>query len=219
MEGNGYRIVSLGEIEPVRAERQEANLLPVRRELGITAFGTNAWRGDAGDRVVPPHEEDPGSEELYVVVHGRATFTIGDQEHDAPAGTLVFLEPETHRIAVAAEDGTVVLAVGGTRGEPFVVHGWDDFTVAEALRNAGRRDEARAIVDASVEANPNSWGLIYNSACWESLDGNPDAAFDLLRRAFAMDEPEVRKWAAEDTDLDPIRNDPRWTELFGEGGA
>jgi len=30
-----------------------------------------------------------------------------------------------------------------------------------------------------------------------------------------MDEREVRKWAAEDTDLDPLRDDPRWRELFG----
>ena len=28
---------------------------------------------------------------MYVVVRGRATFTLGDDEVDAPAGTIVFL--------------------------------------------------------------------------------------------------------------------------------
>ena len=44
---------------------------------------------------------------------GRATFTVGGEHLDAPAGTLVFLpEPATRRGAVADEDGTTVLAVG-----------------------------------------------------------------------------------------------------------
>jgi mannose-6-phosphate isomerase-like protein (cupin superfamily) len=215
MDGNGYRILSLDELEPVPAPRQEAKLLPVRRSLGIRAFGANGWLGDVGERVVPPHEEDSGNEELYVVVRGRATFTLGQDQHEAPAGTLVFVPPDTHRAAVAAEDGTIVLAVGATRGEPFAVHGWDDFTVAEALRNAGRNEEARAVMADALASNPEAWGLAYNTACWESLDGEHDAAFDHLRRAMEMDEREVRKWAAEDTDLDPLRDDPRWRELFG----
>jgi hypothetical protein len=30
-----------------------------------------------------------------------------------------------------------------------------------------------------------------------------------------LDEAEVRKWAKDDTDLDPLRNDSRWRKLFG----
>jgi len=215
MDGNGYRILSLDQLEPVRAPRQEANLLPVRRALGIRAFGANGWRGDVGERVVPPHEEDSGNEELYVVVSGRATFTVGEDQHEAPAGTLVFVPPDMHRAAVAAEDGTIVLAVGATPGEAFHVHGWEDFTVAEALREQGRNEEARAVMADALANNPEAWGLAYNTACWESLDGEHDAAFGHLRRAMDLDEREVRKWAAEDTDLDPLRDDPRWQDLFG----
>jgi|SRR5690348_15609028 quercetin dioxygenase-like cupin family protein len=217
MDGNGYRIRSLDDIEPANAQRQQAKLLPVRRELGIRAFGANAWLGDTGERVVPPHEEDSGNEELYVVVRGSATFTIAGDDHDVAAGTLIYIEPERHRVAVAKEDGTIVLAVGATRDQPFTVYGWDDFTVAESLRNEGRHDEARAALQTSIDANDDAWGLHYNLACWESLDGNADAAFGLLRRAMELDEGEVRKWAADDTDLDPLRDDPRWQELFGAG--
>src|SRR5262249_53393694 len=107
MTDNGYQILTLDELEPVHAPRQEAKLLTLRRELGVRAFGVNGWRGDEGERVVPPHDEDSGNEELYIVVQGRATFTIGEEERDAPAGTLLFIQPETHRAAVAREDGTI----------------------------------------------------------------------------------------------------------------
>ena len=80
---------------------------PIRRPLGVTAFGINAYTGDAeGDLVIEPHDElDPGGgrhEELYVVVTGHATFELDGDELDAPAGTLVFVQPEQHRSAHGA---------------------------------------------------------------------------------------------------------------------
>jgi quercetin dioxygenase-like cupin family protein len=212
---DGYQILSLDEIEPVYAHRQEAKLLALRRLLGYRAAGVNAWTGDTDERVVPPHEEDSGHEELYVVVCGRATFTVGDESADAPAGTLLHVPADTHRAASAEEDGTIVLAIGGTPGEAFQIHGWEDWAVADALRREGRLDEGRGVLAAAIEAQPDSWVLPYNTACWESLAGNADAAFERLRQALRLDEAEVRKWAKDDSDLDPIRDDPRWPELFG----
>ncbi len=73
---------------------------PVRERLGATAFGVNAWTADAvGDEVIESHTEgtasSPGHEELYLVVAGRATFTVGEEEIDAPVGTLVHVEVGT----------------------------------------------------------------------------------------------------------------------------
>ena len=116
-DADGYQILSLDDVEPVFAHQQQAKLLTLRRLLGYRAAGVNAWTGDKGERVVPPHEEDSGNEELYVVVRGRAAFTVGDETADAPGGTLVHVPGETHRTATAAEDGTIVLAVGGRPGE------------------------------------------------------------------------------------------------------
>jgi mannose-6-phosphate isomerase-like protein (cupin superfamily) len=99
--------------------------IPIRHRLSVTAFGTNGYRAArAGDFVVEPHDErtddpdnEPAQEEMYVVVLGHATFTLDGETVDAPAGTVVFLpDPEVHREAVAAEDGTVVLAVGSVPG-------------------------------------------------------------------------------------------------------
>ena len=211
----GYEILSLDEVEPVYAHEQQAKLLTLRRLLGVRAFGVNAWVGDAGERVVPPHEEDSGNEELYVVVRGRAAFTVGEETAAAPAGTLIHVAAETQREATAEEDGTIVLAAGATPGEAFKVHGWDLWAVADSLRRDGRLEEARAVIAEMLEAQPDAWWLPYNVACWESLAGESDAAFARLREALALDEAEARKWAEKDSDLDPIRDDPRWQELFG----
>ena len=67
---------------------------PVRKTLGVTAFGINAYTAaSAGDEVVEDHDETQlGHEEIYVVVAGRATFTVDGETVDAPAGTLVYLD-------------------------------------------------------------------------------------------------------------------------------
>ena len=165
----------------------------MRRSLGIRAFGANGWLGDVGELVVPPHEEDSGNEELSSSSAVAPRSRSGRISTRRPPARSCVVPPDTHRAAVAAEDGTIVLAVGATRGEPFEVHGWDDFTVAEALRNAGRNEEARAVMADALASNPAAWGLAYNTACWESLDGEHDAAFDHLRRAMEMDEREVKE--------------------------
>jgi hypothetical protein len=64
---------------------------PVRRHLGIGAFGVNAYTAaNAGDHVVEPHDETGAGagqhEELYVVLAGRATFAIAGEEVEGPAG-------------------------------------------------------------------------------------------------------------------------------------
>src|SRR5919107_6345622 len=110
-----------------------AELKPVRRRLGIEAFGAHARVAhQAGDLLVMPHDERAGGpygtaghEELYVVLRGRATFTIDGREVDAPAGTLVFVaDPTAVRSAVAEAPDTAVLAVGGAPGAPYPLAGW-----------------------------------------------------------------------------------------------
>lgn len=212
---DGYQVLSLDDIEPVFAHQLQSKLLTVRHLLGFRAAGVNGWTGDVGERLVPPHAEESDNEELYVVVRGRAAFTVGDETADAPAGTLVHVPPGQHRAATSAEDGTIVLVIGGTEGKPFRVYGWEDYAVADALRREGRLDEGRAILAALIEQQPELWSVSYNAACLEALAGNPDGAFELLRRALLLDEADVRRWAKDDSDLDALRDDPRWQELFG----
>jgi AraC-like ligand binding domain len=139
------RVARIDEIDPLPAGGVGYRL--VRRALGINAFGVNAFTTDAGVQLIEEHDETSVNagrhEELYVVLTGRARFTIDGSEHDAPAGTLVFIpDPESHRSAVALEAGTSALAVGGRAGEPYEVSPWESSFVAKGLAEAGAPDAA-----------------------------------------------------------------------------
>jgi tetratricopeptide (TPR) repeat protein len=210
---DGYTILTLDEVET--APHLGSNLIPVRHTLGFRPAGVNAWKADAGGQLIPPHEEDSGNEELYAVVRGRATFTVGEETTDAPAGTLVFVPPEVFRTATAEEDDTIVFAVGGTVGEAFNAGGWDSFALAVAYGQGGRLDEARAIMAELIAEKPHYWPTYYNAGCFEAQTGNVDAAFEHLRRAKELDEDgRSAEYFRGDADLDPIRDDPRFQELL-----
>jgi hypothetical protein len=122
-------IVALDEI-PRAADPCDPTLdwRPVRDHLGIRAFGVNAFLGaQPGDRVVELHSEDdePGPEELYVVVRGGARFVIDDVEHDVPAGSVALVQPGSTREAFATAPDTIVLVVGAVPGEAFVPSEWE----------------------------------------------------------------------------------------------
>ncbi len=149
-----YRVATVDELQDI-AYREDTHMRPVRHHLGITAFGTNAWTAaNVGDRLMPEHEEDPGSEELYVVLQGRARFEIGDDTVDAPAGTLVFVEPETNRTAFAEEAGTTVLAVGSTVGKAYEAGGWEVWAEFHPAYEAG---EYQAVVDSCPRDARGEW--------------------------------------------------------------
>ncbi len=127
-----YRVASLSEI-PTMTEPEPGSYewRPVRHHLGIKAFGVNAWIGPStGDWVIEEHVEttEGGSphEELYVVLSGRATFVIDEEEVDAPAGTFVFVsDPMAKRGARAAVPETAVLAIGATPGVSYEISPWE----------------------------------------------------------------------------------------------
>ena len=129
-----HRVARVGDVPVWRAPVEGLEWHPVRHHLGIRAFGTNGYVGRApGDLVIEPHDEDE-PEELYVVLHGAARFTVDGESFDAPAGTLVLVTPPSHRVAYALEPDTTVLAVGGTPGEAFAVSDWEERWRDEAER-------------------------------------------------------------------------------------
>jgi len=120
------------------------------------------------------------------------------------------------RTAVAAEDGTIVFVAGGSVGEAFNAGGWDSFAIAWTCLQAGRLDEGRAIMEQLIAEKPDYWATSYNAGCWESLAGNADAAFEHLRRAKELDaEGETAPYFREDSDLDSLRDNPRFQGLLG----
>jgi hypothetical protein len=116
------------------ASKQWPHWIPIRHRLGIETFGMNAYRRNSGEAVVPEHEESAtGAPELFFVSTGHATFTVGGEEIDAPAGTCVWVtDADAKRGAVAQADGTLVLAIGAAKpGEAYAPSGWDTQYLAD----------------------------------------------------------------------------------------
>ena len=209
-----FRVMLLDEVEGY-AEEGRPRWHMIRSMLGIESFGINAWRAtEEGQEIIGEHDElGPGAgghEELYLVLAGRATFTLDGETVSAPAGSLVFVkDPATRRSAVANEAKTEILVVGGRPGAVFAVSPWE--RSAEALRfwTTQEWDRAIDILRAQLAQDPHNANLVYNLACAESRGGYLDSALDHLRRAIEL-EPSFGKLSRDDGDLDAIRGDPRF---------
>ena len=184
--------------------------LPLRRALGATAFGLNAYAAsEPGAELIEPHDETSsgaaGHEELYFVVSGRARFTLRDQSVDAPAGTFVLARVGEQRAAVAEEPDTVVLVVGGLPGAAMPPSAFEHWYAAEPFYRAGDYQRAIEVASAGLADWPEHPLLHYQLACYCSLAGRLDEATEHLGKAFEGDA-RTRDWAAEDDDLVAIRD-------------
>jgi tetratricopeptide (TPR) repeat protein len=188
---------------------------PIRLHFGISSFGATSWSARAvGDRLINPHDEqDVGDEELFLVLHGRATFELEGDRVDAPAGTLIHCPPGTSRTAVADEAGTTVLALDGKPGQAYEPRGWELWTGLAPLYGAGRHSEVVERLRAIVTQHPQYPLLFFNLACSESQIGETEAAIHHLRQAIALSD-EFRRYAQDDPDLASLRSDPRFDELI-----
>ena len=212
---SGYAVAHLDEIDEIDDGREPWR--PVRHHFGIKAFGVNAWTArDAGDRIINEHDESEpdANEELYLVLRGRAAFELDGDRVVAPAGTFVFVRPGVKRTAFAEEPETTILALGGTPGSAYEPDGWELWAPLRPLYEAGEYAEVADRGRELADAHPQYAGLFYNLACCESLAGRKTDAVDHLRRAIGM-SVRFRAYAEDDSDFDPIRDEPAFKELIG----
>jgi quercetin dioxygenase-like cupin family protein len=116
------------------ASKQWPHWIPVRHHFGIETFGINLWRGQDDGTVIPEHDESAsGAPELYYVVEGQATFSVGGDEVEAPAGTCVWVKDAGAKRSARTSDGDVlVLSVSGAApGQAYVPAGWDSHYLAD----------------------------------------------------------------------------------------
>jgi quercetin dioxygenase-like cupin family protein len=210
---SAFTAVAIDEVAP-ETGAEGSSWFRLRKELGVRAFGVNVYGAGAGKRVIEEHDELGSAagrhEELYVVLRGHARFELDGEEHDAPAGTAVFVrDPSVRRGAHAAEDGTLVLVAGGTPGRPYDVSVWEQAADAYPYWERGDYGRAVEILRAVVEEHPGSGLLFYNLACAETLNGEHDAGLEHLARATALEE-RWREAARNDPDFDAVRDDPRF---------
>lgn len=222
-----YSLIELAEAAPAAAERGfglgtspgRRGRVYLRRDLGIEAFGVNAFHQAAGgEEVIGEHDElGPGAnrhEELYLVVAGSCTFTVDGETVEAPRGSALFVpDPASTRSAVANEDGTTVVVVGGRPGEAF------EISAGEAMGDFFRRYRAGEYADAldacraGLELKPGNPLILYNIACLECLLGHREQALEALAPAVAG-WPRFKERAAEDDDFASLRDDPSFQALL-----
>lgn len=216
MSRTPYVAVHLADIETVPS--QGAQWKPVRRTLGVSAFGINAFTADAeGDELIEEHDETGAQaghhQEVYFVATGRALFTVDGAEIDAPAGTFVFVpNQESRRGAHASAANTTVIVVGAPAGEAFTPSAWEFSFAAEPAARSGDFERALGVMREGLDLHPDGAALLYNLACYETLAGHHDEAVSHLVAALAAD-PAVAEWARSDADLDPLRSRPDFPAL------
>jgi mannose-6-phosphate isomerase-like protein (cupin superfamily) len=209
---DGWQSVHLDAIDPIAVVDGKLLWRPVRRTLDVRAFGINAYVApNPGDDVVEEHTESAlRHEEVYVVLAGRATFTLGDETLDAPAGTIVFIrDPEVRRHARAEEPGTSVLAIGGPRDAAYEPSPWEDYFAAERHRTAGDYESYVAELEDALVRRPDHPAILYNLACAEALAGRSDDAIAHVTRAVEL-KPEWSDMIAKDEDFAALRDRPDW---------
>ena len=90
---------------------RDGKWLLVRRSLGLEAFGMNMVELAPGESIPEHDESERDHEEVFVVIDGSVTMVVEGEEHEAPAGTFVRLDPRPRRTAVNRGDGRATLLI------------------------------------------------------------------------------------------------------------
>ena len=84
---------------------------------------------------------------------------------------------------------------------------------ANGLVALGERERGLEWADRALAIDPDEAMLLYNIACIKSMALAKDQALDCLERSVRAGLT-LRDWLAHDTDLDPIRDDPRFQAVM-----
>ena len=122
---SNWQVAGVDEIPPVKEDWPQT-WKSVRHQFGITGFGVNAVTKDAGNVLIPEHDEtESGQQELYFVHAGEVKATLDGEEVTVPAGSFVHCEPGALRKFESAASPTTLIVIGGTPGRPYEVGPWE----------------------------------------------------------------------------------------------
>ncbi len=121
----GWKVANISDIGPVK-DSWPADWHSIRHFFGIEGFGINAATKKAGDSITPEHDEaGGGQQEVFVVMQGKAEFTLDGAVVTAGKFDIVYIDPHVRRSAKALETPTTVLIVGGTPGKAYKIGKWE----------------------------------------------------------------------------------------------
>jgi uncharacterized cupin superfamily protein len=118
-DDSGFTIVHRDDFE------RDGRWLLARRSLGLRSFGLNLVEIAPGDALTEHDELDRDQEEVFVVVSGQAVVLVDGEEHEAPAGTFVRVDPELRRNVLnrSGEQATVLIC-SAPRSSGYEPMGW-----------------------------------------------------------------------------------------------
>jgi hypothetical protein len=117
----------------------------------------------------------------------------------------VFARPEQRRAATALVADTTVVVIGGKPGTAGPASPFEYWYLAEPAYRAGDYEQAYAIAAEGLVPHPDNPPLHYQLACYSALAGRREDALRHIAVAFDRN-PKTREWAADDRDLDSIRD-------------
>jgi hypothetical protein len=124
-EGAGWKIELVDDVPPVKPD-WPATWKSIRHHFGIEGFGINGVTKDAGNVLIPEHDEGgSGQEEVYFVHRGQVKATLDGEEQTVGEGGLVYCAADTKRKLESLASPTTVLVVGGTPGKAYELPGWE----------------------------------------------------------------------------------------------
>jgi serine/threonine protein kinase/Flp pilus assembly protein TadD len=86
---------------------------------------------------------------------------------------------------------------------------------AGALLQLGEIEKGEEWIQKAIALDPDNASTLYNSACFYSQINNVDKSIECLQRAIECGYAH-KEWLENDSDLDPIRNDPRFAEIISK---
>jgi len=84
--------------------------------------------------------------------------------------------------------------------------------------NAGRLDDAWALLEKAVAQRPNDASILYARASVRGLQGNVEGAAAELKKSVAID-PKFRYQAASDSDFDKVRDEAAFIDIIEPSNA
>jgi mannose-6-phosphate isomerase-like protein (cupin superfamily) len=100
-----------------KVEAMNGVFRPIRRALGVSAFGINQEDWPANSEDYPAHDEaESGQEEVYYVLGGSGEIEVDGERIELKPGRYVFVEAATKRKMWPGPDGVSLLCVGSPAG-------------------------------------------------------------------------------------------------------
>lgn len=113
-----YQVVDAKDVEPQGALR------PVRRALGVKAFGINQLELPPGASGVEHDESASRQDEVYCVIAGSGTITVDGEEVELAPGRYVYVSAESVRRLQAGAEGLTCIVVGAPHERPYEPRGF-----------------------------------------------------------------------------------------------